>query len=84
RRTDADGGDPARVAEALAGVARLHGVEPARLRMLDYAEAATRDPALPELGVVLATFGTWKAARRRAATPLLHLDDDVDELQAQA
>jgi hypothetical protein len=77
RREEAEEADPTWVAGALADVAELLGVEVGRLRMLDYQEATGRDPELPELGVVLATFKTWKAARRQAAVPMAL---DVDEL----
>ena len=67
RRQDAAPGDPTLVAEALREAARRRGVEYGRLRMLDYQQVVEQDPSLPDLGVVLATFGTWKAARAQPA-----------------
>ncbi len=67
RREDAAPGEPAVVADALCQAARLLGVEIGRLRMLDYQLMTERDPELPSLGVVLATFGTWKLARNSGA-----------------
>ena len=67
RRESAAAGEQPVVAEALREAARTVGKEVARLRMLDYQHAADADPALPGLGVVLATFQTWKLARRYAA-----------------
>ncbi len=70
RREGAPSGDHSIVAEALREAARTHDKEVGRLRMLDYQHAADADPALPGLGVVLATFGTWKLARLHAADRL--------------
>ena len=67
RREEAEAGDAAVVAGALRQTAASLGVEPGRLRMLDYQQVADLDPTLPGLGTVLATFGTWKTARARAA-----------------
>lgn len=67
RRDGVEPGDADSVARALSAVARDLGVDVGRIRMLDYEQATGRDRDLPNLGVVLATFGTWKLARRRAA-----------------
>ena len=45
---------------------------------------AQADPALPDLGVVLATFKTWKAARRQAAVPVPVEADDVPDFAVEA
>ncbi len=67
RRMQSDAADPVLVLDALRRVADLHGCSVERLRMLDYQEHADRDPELPVLGTVLATFSTWKSARAAAA-----------------
>jgi len=59
--------DQDRVANALRDVADNVGCPLDRLRMLDYQEEAQLDPELPPLAGVIATFGTWKKARREAA-----------------
>lgn len=52
---------------ALRDVAGNVGCPLDRLRMLDYQEVAEQNPELPPLAGVIATFGTWKKARREAA-----------------
>jgi hypothetical protein len=59
--------DPAKVLQALVAVAGATGSAVERLRMLDYQEEAERGAEVPTLSTVLATFGTWKAARAAAA-----------------
>lgn len=66
RRADAEAGDPGAIAAAMRGAAVTLGVESGRLRMVDYQQLSEQDPAVPDLSVVLATFGTWKVARARA------------------
>ena len=67
RRVHADAADRADVVHALQATARDLGCPVERLRMLDYQDAVERDPSRPALGGVLATFESWKAARRAAA-----------------
>lgn len=67
RREDAEAADPATVSAALRRVADEVGVSVARLRMLDYERFSAADSALPALGTVLATCGSWKTARQAAA-----------------
>lgn len=69
RREGAPAGDHPAVAGALREAARTLGSDVGRLRMLDYQHVADSDPALPGLGVVLSTFGTWKLARQHARSP---------------
>ena len=68
RRQDAAPGDRDVVAGALREASLALGTEVGRLRMLDYQHLTERDPRLPSLGVVLATFQTWKLARLEAGT----------------
>lgn len=58
------------VSAALHRVAGQVGCPLDRLRMLDYQVRAEQDPALPPLAGVIATFGTWKKARRDAGEEL--------------
>lgn len=67
RREDGEVLDRGRVTIALRNVAGNVGCPLDRLRMLDYQEVAQQDPELPPLAGVIATFGTWKKARREAA-----------------
>ncbi len=70
RRRD-DEGRSASAREVLAGirrVARQLGHRPERLLMIEYQQRATADPDLPDLKEVFAAFGSWKRARRAAAS----------------
>ena len=67
RREEGEPGDPQAVRAGLRAVAAQRSGPVDRLRMLDYQQAAERDPGLPTLATVLATFGTWKGARREAS-----------------
>ncbi len=67
RREDCEPGDGRAIEAALRAVATELGCDVRRLRMLDYQHECDRDDALPTLGVVLATHGSWKDARRLAA-----------------
>lgn len=71
RRAQSEAGDVDEVRAALRTVAEQQGCAVERLRMLDYQEHAERDPELPGLSTVLATFATWKAARAAAAGVLV-------------
>ena len=66
RRLEVEPGDRSEVGAALRDASRRVGVELRRLRMVEYQTVVEDDPSLPSLGVVLATFGTWKAARAPA------------------
>ena len=74
RRVDAEGIDESTVIGAIARVSVQLGGSCERLRMLDYDALAARDPELPELSAILATFGSWKAARAAAARSLRQAD----------
>lgn len=68
RRQHSETGDRGQILDALRTVAGTMGCPVERLRMLDYQEeSGRRADKLPDLGTVLATFGTWKAARAAAA-----------------
>jgi hypothetical protein len=86
RRESAPAGDRLVVAQALREAARTLDKEVPRLRMLDYQHAADSNPALPGLGVVLSTFGTWKLARLHAGdrTPSAAATDAADERRHSA
>jgi hypothetical protein len=66
------GGDPsaskAEVCEAIREVAEAVGSRPERLLMVDYQQRASDDETLPSLSDVFAAYGSWKRARRAAAT----------------
>ena len=68
RREEAEVLEPQVVTVALRDVADSVGAPLDRLRMLDYQEEAEQDHDLPPLASVIATFGTWKRARREAAS----------------
>lgn len=70
RRAGAAAGGKDDVIVALRRTADAVGCTVERLRMLDYQDEAERDGDLPSLSSVLATFGTWKAARSAAALGL--------------
>ncbi len=67
RRAGAAAGGKDDVIVALRRTAEEVGCTVERLRMLDYQHEAERQGDLPSLSSVLATFGTWKAARSAAA-----------------
>ncbi|HEY2600754.1 MAG TPA: hypothetical protein VGI67_04285 [Thermoleophilaceae bacterium] len=67
RRDDSDV-TPDEVREGIRQVAELLGSRPERLLMVDYQQRASQDNDLPELSDVFAAFGSWKRARREAAT----------------
>jgi hypothetical protein len=48
-------------------VAEIVGDRPERLLMIDYQQRCAASPDLPPLADVLATYGSWKSARRAAA-----------------
>ena len=66
-----DGGEHASPDEVRAGirtVAAQLGSPPERLLMVDYQQRVVESEDLPDLTDVFAAFGTWKRARREAAT----------------
>ena len=69
KRSGSDGGvSEEEVRNAIRQVAELTGARPERLLMVDYQQHAADDDALPELADVFAAYGSWKRARRAAAT----------------
>lgn len=71
RQADGDEEDFATADEvrwAIRSVAERIGLRPERLLMVDYQQHAAGDDTLPELSEVFAAFGSWKRARREAAT----------------
>jgi hypothetical protein len=66
-----DGGEHASeeaVREAIRDVAGRLGFQPERLLMVDYQQEAATDDTLPTLTDVFACYGSWKRARKEAAT----------------
>ena len=60
---------PDQVCRAIRDVAEELGARPERLLMVDYQQRASDDAELPSLSDIFATFGSWKRARRAAASP---------------
>jgi hypothetical protein len=58
----------AAVCRAIRDVAETVGARPERLLMVDYQQQATDDEELPGLDQIFAAYGSWKRARRAAAT----------------
>ncbi len=58
---------PEEVLAAIRAVAETRGQRPDRLLMVDYQQEAAVDADLPPLPDVFEAFGSWKAARRKAA-----------------
>jgi hypothetical protein len=56
------------VCAAIRKVAEALGARPERLLMVDYQQKASDDTSLPALGDVFAAFGSWKRARKAAAS----------------
>lgn len=56
------------VCEAIRRVAEETGARPERLLMVDYQQRASDDETLPALREVFAAYGSWKRARRAAAS----------------
>jgi hypothetical protein len=56
------------VCKAIRDVAAAIGARPERLLMVDYQQQVSRDEDLPGLDEVFAAYGSWKRARRAAAT----------------
>lgn len=68
KRQDKSSVTPDEVREAIRSVAEQLGSRPERLLMVDYQQKASLDTSLPGLSDVFAAFGSWKRARREAAT----------------
>jgi hypothetical protein len=58
----------AAVCRAIRDVAKTVGARPERLLMVDYQQQASGDEKLPGLDQIFAAYGSWKRARRAAAT----------------
>ncbi len=56
------------VCRAIRDVAESVGARPERLLMVDYQQEASDDDDLPGLDQIFAAYGSWKRARRAAAT----------------
>jgi hypothetical protein len=56
------------VCKAIREVAAAIGARPERLLMVDYQQQVSHDEDLPGLDDVFAAYGSWKRARRAAAT----------------
>ncbi len=56
------------ICRAICEVANSMGARPERLLMVDYQQLAVDDEDLPGLDQIFAAFGSWKRARRAAAT----------------
>ena len=56
------------VCRAIRDVAESIGARPERLLMVDYQQQASDDDELPGLDQIFAAYGSWKRARRAAAT----------------
>ena len=56
------------VCKAIRDVAAVIGARPERLLMVDYQQQVSHDDDLPGLDDVFAAYGSWKCARRAAAT----------------
>src|SRR4051812_41050671 len=63
--TDASKGD---VCAAIRAVAEAVGSRPERLLMVDYQQHPSDDDSVPPLADVFAAYGSWKRARRAAAS----------------
>jgi hypothetical protein len=68
KRRDESDVSPDEVRAAIRAVAEQLGARPERLLMVDYQQRASHDKNLPGLSDVFAAFGSWKRARREAAT----------------
>jgi hypothetical protein len=56
------------ICDAIRRVADHLGARPERLLMVDYQQRASEDESLPQLSEVFAAYGSWKRARRAAAS----------------
>jgi hypothetical protein len=58
----------AEICDAIRRVADQLGARPERLLMVDYQQQASDNSDLPSLGEVFGAYGSWKRARRAAAS----------------
>lgn len=65
----------AEVLEGIRAAAGELGQQPERLLMVDYQQLAATNPDMPQLRDIFAIYGSWKRARREAATALAPADD---------
>ena len=65
---DDDAASAGAVCEAIRRVASESGARPERLLMVDYQQRAADDDSLPELSEIFGAFGSWKRARKAAAS----------------
>ena len=56
------------VCRAIRRVAKELEARPERLLMVDYQQRTSSDKSLPALSEVFAAYGSWKRARREAAS----------------
>ena len=75
REGEATNFSPTEVLEGIREAARQLGEPPERLLMVDYQQIASANPELPQLSDIFAAFGSWKGARRAAASELSPADD---------
>ena len=68
RSAEGEQASPDEVRAAIRSVAERRGGRPERLLMVDYQQTALEDDKLPPLGDVFGAFGSWKRARKEAAT----------------
>jgi hypothetical protein len=69
KRARGDGdASPAEVRRAIRSVAEELGASPERLLMVDYQQHVSEHSSFPSLHDVFAAYGSWKRARREAAT----------------
>jgi hypothetical protein len=68
RATGEQESTPEEVRTAICTVAEALGSRPERLLMVDYQQRASDDTSLPALADVFAAYGSWKRARRAAAS----------------
>jgi hypothetical protein len=68
RSSDEPSSSPEEVCQAIREVAEELGARPERLLMVDYQQRVSDDGRLPGLSEVFAAFGSWKRARRAAAS----------------
>jgi hypothetical protein len=67
----AGGGQPVSkkdICQAIRDVAKAVGARPERLLMVDYQQRTADDEDVPSLSAVFAAYGSWKRARRAAAS----------------
>ena len=68
KRAGGEGDASKRTSARRSARGRESGARPERLLMVDYQQRASGDESLPALSTVFAAYGSWKRARRAAAT----------------